>query len=106
VTPFAGAGVDAPSTVLRVSGLVELHWRDWGGDSVVLEACSGQLFQFDPLSAALMACFEEGPRTAEEVAQALASDLAQGADGELHETVLAVVQEFRRLGWLEPIMAG
>jgi PqqD family protein of HPr-rel-A system len=83
-----------------------LHWRDWGEDSVVLEARSGQLFHFDPLSAALMACFEEGPQPFEDVLDALSSDLGVAPDGEFRDTVQAIVEEFRRLGWLEPIIAA
>ena len=94
-----------PADVLRVNPLIELHWRDWGEDSVVLEARSGQYSQFDPLGAALMACFEETPQTPGDVLDALASDLGVPADGELRDTVQAIVQEFRRLGWLDPIIA-
>ena len=99
----AGSGAD----VWRANPLIELHWRDWGDDSVVLEACSGQLFQFDPLSAAAMACFEAGPQAFESVLAALASDLGVAVtDDEFRDTVRAVVQEFQKLGWLEPIIAA
>jgi PqqD family protein of HPr-rel-A system len=101
--PPVAAAVDA---AWRLNPLIELHWRDWGDDSVVLEARSGQLFQFDPLRAAMMACFEEGPRLVAEVADALAADLGSTADDEFRETVANAVQEFHRLGWLEPIIAG
>ena len=103
--PAAPAGSGA--LAWRASPLIELHWRDWGDDSVVLEACSGQLFQFDPLSAALMACFEEGPQHFDAVLAALAADLSvAAADDEFRDTVRAVVQEFQKLGWLEPIIAA
>ena len=84
--------------------IVELHWRDWGDDSVVLEARSGQLFQFDALSAAVMACIEEKPQPVGQVLQALSADLGVSGGVEFRETVLAIVEEFRRLGWLEPII--
>ena len=106
MTPQSAADAGpSPARLWRINPLIDLHWQDWGGDSVALEACSGQLFQFDPLWAALMACFEQGLRSVDEVAAALASDLGLDADGEFRETVLAIVQEFRRLGWLEPIIA-
>lgn len=92
--------------VYRVSPILDLHWRDWGDDSVVLEGTSGQMFQFDALSAALMACFEEGPRSTATVTEQLATDLAIAPDAEFVDTVNAVVEEFRKLGWLEPIIAG
>ena len=105
--PAAPAGSGA--LTCRANPLIELHWRDWGDDSVVLEACSGQLFQFDALSAALMACFEEGPQAFDSVLAALSSDLgvaAAVADDEFRDTVRAVVAEFQKLGWLEPIIAA
>lgn len=88
----------------RTNPLIELHWRDWGDDSVVFEARSGQLFHFDPLGAALMACFEAGPRALDGVLAELAGDLGVPPEGEFADTVHALVQEFRRLGWLEPII--
>lgn len=90
----------------RTNPLIELHWRDWGDDSVVFEARSGQLFQFDPLAAALMACFEAGPRVLDGVVAELAGDLGVPAEGEVGDTVHALVEEFRRLGWLEPIIGA
>lgn len=106
MTPGLPPEHGATTTAWRPNPLIELHWRDWGEDSVVLEACSGQLFQFDPLSAATMACFEEGPRRFDEVLDALSSDLGVTPDGEFRDTLLAIVEEFRRLGWLEPIIDG
>ena len=97
-SPEGAAGSLAPNP------LIELHWRDWGDDSVVLEACSGQLFHFDALSAAIMACFEDGPKRLEQVLDALSSDLGTSVSADLRETVASVVEEFRRLGWLEPII--
>lgn len=84
--------------------LIEPHWHDWGQDSVVLEARSGQLFQFDALSAAVMACFEDGATELDEVIADLARDLDAASDGEFGDTVRALVEEFHRLGWLEPII--
>lgn len=88
----------------RVNPLLDLCWHDWGEDSVVLEARSGQLFHFDALSAAVMACFESGFDTEARVLGELRADLGR-LDEELVETVNSVVTEFCRLGWLEPIMS-
>jgi PqqD family protein of HPr-rel-A system len=101
-----GSTAVARAPAWRINPLIELHWRDWGEDSVVLEARSGQLFQFDPLWAAMMACFEEQPHSVAAVTDALAADLGAVADDEFRETVANAVQEFHRLGWLEPIIAG
>lgn len=83
--------------------LVDLYWNDWGEDSVVLEARSGQLFQFDALSAAVMACIEGGSQSEPEILAEIRNDLGR-VDDEVSETVRAVVQEFRALGWIEPII--
>lgn len=105
---MAGSLVSAAPAVVpdrhRLNPLVELHWRDWGEDSVVLEARSGQLFEFDALSAALMGYFESGLTSEAEVLAELQADLG-AVDDELVDTVRSLVQEFRRLGWLEPIIA-
>ncbi len=104
---MSGAAQTYATQLWRLNPLISLHWREWGDDdSVVFEARSGQLFQFDALSAALMACFEEQPRAVDEVTGLLAADLAATVDAEFHDTVAAIVQQFRRLGWLEPIMGG
>lgn len=70
----------------------------------MLEARSGQLFEFDALSAALIGYYESGLQTEEEVLAELKADLG-ALDDELIDTVRSLVQEFRRLGWLEPIIA-
>jgi PqqD family protein of HPr-rel-A system len=89
-----------------INPLIDLHWSDWGDDSVVFDSCSGQMFQFDALSAAIMACFEDGMCCLDEVVAAVAGDLGMPPDPELGETVSAVVEQYRRLGWLEPIIPG
>jgi hypothetical protein len=96
----------AVDAVWRAAPLIELHWRDWGEDSVVLEARSGQLFQFEPLPAALMAFFEEAPQPLDAVIAQLAGDLGIAPDEEFRDTVLGLVQEFHGLGWLEPIIGS
>lgn len=90
----------------RVNPTVDLHWRDWGEDSIVLEGTSGQMLQFDALSAALMGCFEQGQSELSNVIDELARDLHMAPDQEFVDTVSAIVEEFQKLGWLEPIVAG
>jgi PqqD family protein of HPr-rel-A system len=104
--PAAAPVAVVAAGVWRTNPLIELHWRDWGEDSVVFEARSGQLFQFDPLAAALMACFEVGPRALGGVVAELSHDLGVDPEHEVGDTVLALVEEFRRLGWLEPIIGA
>jgi len=87
----------------RLNPTIELHWRDWGAESVVLECRSGDTLLFDPLSAAAMAVIESGVADFAELAAQMADDLALLADDPaLHETLQAVVERAFRLGWLEP----
>jgi hypothetical protein len=95
---------DFGGVVWKVREAVEFHWRDWGGDSVVYEARSGQILQFDPLAAAVMGCFEEAPLTASDVCANLANDIGGAASPDFSATVGHIVDSFRRLGWLEPII--
>jgi hypothetical protein len=89
--------------VWRQNPRIELHWRDWGSDSVVLEAISGQTYQFEALAAAAMACFEEQEHSLKQLATALASDLDIDVDDELRDALLSIIDQFVKLGWLEPI---
>ena len=83
-----------------VNPLARLSWRSWDGNYVAFEARSGQLAEFDVLAAAALACLEDAARTAEELADILASDLGQRADAEFLEAVGRTVEQFRRLGWV------
>ncbi|MDE2367649.1 MAG: hypothetical protein KGN16_01665 [Burkholderiales bacterium] len=92
--------------LLRQSTEIELHWRDWGEDSVAFEARSGARYQFDPLSAAVMACFEDGPASIESVQRLLAEDLDAADDAALAHEISEIVDKFRAQGWLVPIIAS
>lgn len=80
-----------------------LHWREWGGDSVAFEVRSGATYQFSPLAAAVMACFEQQACSAELLAQTIAADLGTEADDELRTALSAQVAQFLKLGWIVPI---
>jgi PqqD family protein of HPr-rel-A system len=95
--------VAGPSiTGWRLNPVIRLHWRDWGGDSVVFEELSGQTLQFDPLSAAVMACIEAGVTDLSTLAGMLADDLGTVADGPFVESLCTVLERLIRLGWIEP----
>lgn len=79
-----------------------LHWRDWGEDSVVYDSRSGQTHQFAPLAAAVMAYFEEHACSFDELSAAIAGDLGMPVDNALRSALTAIVEEFHRLGWIEP----
>lgn len=92
-----------PQAVVQVRSIVDLHWRDWGETSVVLESRSGQIHECDPLSAAVMACVEDNPASAAEIARVLASDVTLEADVEFEQQVADILQHFLQLGWIEPL---
>jgi PqqD family protein of HPr-rel-A system len=80
-----------------------LFWRDWGGDSVVFEERSGHTYQFAPLAAAVMAGFEEHATTFDALARSIAETLGTTDDNELRAALVPVIEQFRDLGWIEPI---
>lgn len=87
----------------RINPLLELHWRDWGFDSVVFEAASGGTYLFGPLPAAVLSCFEEGQEALSTIVRSIAEDLPSVPEADLERLVLESVEEFSRLGWLEPV---
>jgi hypothetical protein len=89
-------------TAWRLNPAIRLHWRDWGGDSVVFEELSGRTLQFDPLSAAAMACIESGVTDLSTLGNMLADDLGTVADGPFVESLCTVLERLIRLGWIEP----
>ena len=101
--PLPDAALVDGSRVWRKAPQVELHWRDWGADSVVFEARSGQTLQFAPLAAAVMASFEEHACSFEDLSVTMAHDLGTTLDNELRSALTSIVEQFDRLGWIEPI---
>ena len=100
------AGLPSLSQVWALRPLVELHWRDWGADSVVLEARSAEVHQFDALAAAVMSCLEERPCRIPEIAAKLADDLQQPADEDFVGLIAEMVEHFQALGWVESIISA
>jgi hypothetical protein len=78
-------------------------WRDWGGDSVVIEVLSGRTLQFDPFSAAVMACIESGARDIDGLRRMMAQDIGTGAEDQWIESLWTVLQQLAKLGWIEPL---
>ncbi|MCU0926697.1 MAG: hypothetical protein MUF44_11885 [Hydrogenophaga sp.] len=85
-----------------VNPLVRLSWRSWDTESVAFEAVSGEMAVFDALEAAVMACFEAGPRDLESLTEELAADMVLPADPALAERIRAIITAFVDRGWLEP----
>lgn len=93
---------DADRWALRP--LVRLSWHEWPEGAVAFDETSGQIVEFDPLGAAVMACIEESPSSIPAMADELARDLGHSADAEFTAAVRHVVQQFQVLGWVEPII--
>lgn len=81
-------------------------WRDWGADSVVYDALTGQTHQFTPLAAACFACLEENPASVAALAAALAADVGSEPTNELESNLAQLVLKFRELEWIEPLAAA
>lgn len=97
-----------PATEVRwaLRPLIDLSWHDWAGEgSVAFDNLSGQIVECDVLGAALMACLESAPASVAELADSLASDLGQSPDDEFRAAVATNVEQFRLLGWVDPIIA-
>lgn len=92
--------VSACSARWHVRPWLEFHWRDWGSDSVVFELRSGQTYQVDALTAAVMACFDEGARSIGELEELIASDLGI-ATAEVNVAVGDAVTKLLDLRWIE-----
>ena len=100
---LAPSGADAR---WRVNPLVQLHWRILDEEWVGFEAVSGESTVMDALEAAVMACFEEGPRSRSQLVDALSADLAVDPTLGLSARVDTAVQECLARGWLEPLESG
>lgn len=70
---------------------------------MVFESHSGHTYQFAPLAAAVMACFEEEARSLDELVDAIAGELGGAPDNALRSAVTAAAEQFRALGWIEPL---
>lgn len=105
-SPAETAAAAAPAAAWRCNPTIQLHWRDWGSDSIAFEAVSGHTIQFEPLAAAAMACFEERPLSLAELAAELAGDLGGAADDDFTAALREIAEQFVRLGWLLPAPAG
>lgn len=98
----AGSAARAP---WRVRPLVSLTWHEWPEGSVAFDEVSGQIVEFDVLAAAVMACLEASPTAIPDIAETLAADLGQHSDDEFLAVIGQIVEQFHRLGWVEPIIS-
>ena len=94
--------MSANDQVWHLNPLVRLHWRDWGGDAVVLESSSGQTHQLDRLTAAVVAAFEESPATSADLCARLVADLTDVDAAQLQASMSPIIDRLALMGWLRP----
>ena len=87
--------------VWRLNPLVALDWRDWGGDAVVYEACSGQTHQLDPLTAAVVARLAVQPESRAGLCAYLEDTIDASERDQLGATLLGVIDRLQSMGWLQ-----
>ena len=87
----------------RLNPVIDLHWRDWDAESVVIETRSGDTLLFDPLSAGAMAAIEAGCTDIQDLTRQMAEDLAMAPDAALDDALHEVLERLFRLGWIEPV---
>lgn len=93
----------AADVVWRLLPIRRLHWREWGGDSVVYDELSGQTHQFSPLAAAIIAWLEERPYSTAQLTSAIAGELRLPPDADLQQAIADALEQFRELAWIEPL---
>lgn len=96
--------MSADDLIWHLNPLLKLHWRDWGGDAVVLESTSGQTHQLDRLTAAVVAAFEESPATSADLCARLATDLSDVDAVQLQALILPIIDRLALMGWLRPAL--
>ena len=88
---------------------VNLLWKYWSDEVVVLNTSSGQTHLLDSLSAAVLGEIERGPGSARDLAERLGRSHDLDADATLVERIAKVCAEFETLGLadrIEPCGAG
>ena len=104
--------MSANGPIWHLNPLVKLHWRDWGGDAVVLESTSGQTHQLDRLTAAVVAAFEESPATSADLCARLVDDLVDDLTDDLGDvdaaqlqaSIAPILDRLALMGWLRPAL--
>ena len=94
--------MNADNPIWHLNPLLQLHWRDWGGDAVVLESTSGQTHQLDRLSAAVVIAFQESPATVQSLSTRLTADLLDIDTTQLQASLLPIIERLALMGWLRP----
>lgn len=70
---------------------------------MVFDERSGGTHQCPPLSAAVLAWFETSSGTVCEMTRAVAEDWGVVIDDELIAAMERITEQFRELGWIEPV---
>ena len=92
----------------QVHSQLELHWCDWGEDSVVFDSRSGHTHKFAPLAAAVLACLEEHPCSLADLRRELHLDAEPGSAeaAQIDAALEAAVDQFVALRWVAQVLPG
>lgn len=83
-----------------LNALARLHWRDFDTEWLAFDVASGHTHWLEPLSAAVLMCFQEGPAGLDEIT-AFARSLGAQDSEELHQKVTEIVSELLSMGLVE-----
>jgi hypothetical protein len=85
----------------RLNPILDLRMEILDDRCLVFEATSGETSIFEPLAAAVLACFGTGIHGLDDVARDLSKDLAIPSTPALTAEILEAVTEFAGRGWLK-----
>ena len=89
----------------RTRAAPPLEWRTWGSDSVAFDPASGDTHTFDTVSRDGLACLDDQPCDAAELASAMARRLDVPADAALELYAARLLARLDDRGVIEAIEA-
>lgn len=78
-----------------------LHWRSWGGETVVYDDVSGETHYLEPLAAEIFEILQISSADTNELTKSVSASLGLERDDELMRAVSAVVVRLSRAGLIE-----
>jgi PqqD family protein of HPr-rel-A system len=81
----------------------ELHWRQWGDESVLYHAASGDTHLIDPAGAQVRRAMQDAPKTRTELLEGLVGDSDAETAQRLSAYLDSLLANLRRLGVIESV---